>query len=117
MPWLPPSARMAAPDYMLGSVAAVTLDGALVAASATGSQLGAYAAGAGRLILVIGSQKIVPDLDAALRRIRDVVFPWENAQVRARLGVDTVLDKVLVIYGEWQAGRTTVVLVREPVGI
>lgn len=108
---------VAAPDFMLGSVAAVTEDGALVAASATGSQLGSYAAGAGRLILVVGSQKIVPDLDAALARIRDVVFPWENDHVRARLGVDTVLEKILVIYGEWQAGRTTVVLVREPVGV
>ena len=108
---------VAAPDFMLGSVAAITVDGTLVAASATGSQLGAYASGAGRLILVVGSQKIVPDLDAALRRIRDVVFPWENAQVRARMGVDTILEKVLVLYGEWQAGRTTVVLVREPVGI
>jgi hypothetical protein len=108
---------VAAPDFMLGSVAAVTEDGALVAASATGSQLGAYVSGAGRLILIVGSQKIVPDLEAALARIRDVVFPYENAQVRARLGVDTVLEKVLVIYGEWQVGRTTVVLVREPVGV
>lgn len=107
---------VAAPDVMLGSVAAVTEDGALVAASATGSQLGPYAAGAGRVILVVGSQKIVPDLDAALVRIRDVAFPYENAQVRARLGVDTVLEKVLITYGEWQPGRTTVVLVREPVG-
>jgi hypothetical protein len=107
----------ATPDFMLGSVAALTEDGALVAASATGSQLGAYASGAGHLILVVGSQKIVPDLDAALRRIRDVVFPWENAQVQARLGVDTILEKVLILYGEWTAGRTTVVLVREPVGI
>lgn len=107
----------AAPDYMLGSVAAVTLDGALVAASATGSQLGPYVSGAGRLILIVGSQKIVPDLDTALRRVREVVFPWENEQVRARLGVDTVLEKVLVLFGEWQPGRTTVVLVREPVGI
>jgi hypothetical protein len=106
-----------APDFMLGSVAAVTEDGALVAASATGSQLPAYAAGAGRLILVVGSQKIVPDLDAALRRIRDVVYPWENAQVRARLGVDTILEKILILYGEWSAGRTIVILVREPVGI
>ena len=102
---------------MLGSVAAVTLDGALVAASATGSQLGAYASGAGRLILVVGSQKIVADLDAAFRRIREVVFPWENEQVRAKMGVDTILEKVLIIYGEWTPGRTTVVLVREPVGI
>lgn len=108
---------VAAPDFMVGSVAAVTDDGALVAASATGSQLGPYAAGAGRVILVVGSQKIVPDLDAALRRIRDIAFPYENAQVRARLGVDTVLEKVLVMYGEWTPGRTTVVLVREPVGV
>lgn len=107
----------AAPDFMLGSVAAITTDGALVAASATGSPLGAYAAGAGRVILVVGSQKVVPDLDAAMRRIREVVFPWENARVRERLGVDTVLAKVLVTLGEWQPGRTTVVLVREPVGV
>jgi hypothetical protein len=108
---------VAAPDYMLGSVAAVTADGTLVAASATGSQLGAYASGAGRLILVVGSQKLVPDFDAAMRRIREVVFPWENDRVRERLGVDTALEKVLLILGEWQPGRTTVVLVREPVGV
>ena len=107
----------AAPDVMLGSVAAVTYDGALVAASATGSQLGSYAAGAGRLILIVGSQKIVPDLDAALRRIDEVVFPYEDEQVLARLNVHTILEKVLIIYGEWTAGRTTVVLVREPVGV
>ncbi len=107
----------AAPDFMLGSVAAITADGTLVAASATGSQLGAYAAGAGRLILVVGSQKLVPDLDAAMRRIREVVFPWENDRVRERLGVDTSLEKVLLILGEWRPGRTTVVVVREPVGV
>ncbi len=108
---------IAAPDYMLGSVAAVTEDGTLVAASALGGQLGAYVAGAGRVILVVGSQKIVSSLDAALRRINEVVFPFENAQVRERMGVDTVLEKVLLMYGEWQPGRTTVVLVREPVGV
>ncbi len=107
----------AAPDVMLGSVAALTADGTIVAASATGSQLAAYAAGAGTLILVVGSQKLVPDLDAAMRRIREVVFPWENDRVRERMGVDTALEKVLLILGEWRAGRTTVVLVREPVGV
>lgn len=108
---------VSAPDFMLGSVAAITADGMLVAASATGSQLAGYASGAGRLILIVGSQKLVPDLDAALTRIRDVVFPWENAQVQARLGVDTILEKVLLLYGEWRPGRTTVVLVRESVGV
>ena len=52
-----------------------------------------------------------------MARIREVVFPWENAQVRERLGVDTILERVVVIYGEWRPGRTTVVLVREPVGV
>ena len=108
---------IAAPDFMLGSVAAITDAGVLVSASATGSQLGPYVSGAGRVILVVGSQKIVSDLDAALRRINEVVFPYELTQVRERMGVDTVLEKVLLIYGEWLAGRTTVVLVREPVGV
>jgi hypothetical protein len=108
---------VAAPDFMVGSVAAITEDGTLVAASATGSQLGAYASGAGRLILVVGGQKLVPDVAAALRRIDETVTPWENEQVRARLGVDTALLRVLLLYGEWQPGRTTVVLVEEPVGI
>jgi YkgG family uncharacterized protein len=49
----------AAPDVELGSVAAVTEDGALIAASATGNNLAAYAGGAGKVIFVVGSQKIV----------------------------------------------------------
>jgi hypothetical protein len=44
---------------MLGSVQAITLDGALVVVSYSASQIGPYASGAGRVILVVGSQKIV----------------------------------------------------------
>ena len=107
----------AVPDTIVGSVNAITADGALVAASATGNQLAAYAGGAGRVILVVGSQKFVTDLDAAFRRIREVVFPYEDARLRATLGVGTKLEKALVLFGEWTAGRTTVILVREPVGV
>src|SRR3954453_7068221 len=107
----------AAPDVMVGSVEAITADGTLVAASATGSQLGPFASGAGQVILVVGSQNLVPDVDAALRRIREVVLPWENARIQERLGVDTMLAKILLIHGEWTPERITVVLVREPVGV
>src|SRR5436309_15802401 len=70
---------IAGPDFMLGSVNAVTEDGVLVAVSASASQLGPYASTAGKVILVVGSQKIVPDLETALRRIRDYVLPfWHN---------------------------------------
>src|SRR3954469_4938925 len=105
------------PDTIVGSVSAVTEDGWLVAASATGNQLAAYAAGAGRVILVVGSHKIVPDFDAALRRINEVVFPYEDARVRSMLGVGTKLEKILLLRGEWMEGRTTVIFVREPVGV
>ena len=50
----------ATPDVIVGSVHAVTEDGVLVAASGSGSQLGAYAAGAEKVIWVVGGQKVVP---------------------------------------------------------
>src|SRR5712692_6098337 len=65
----------AAPDVMLGSVHAVSETGSLLAASMSGSQLGPYASGAGRVILVVGTQKIVSDLDEGLRRINDYSLP------------------------------------------
>jgi hypothetical protein len=107
----------ATPDYELGSVQAVTEDGGLVTASYSGSQIGPYANGAHRLFLVIGSQKIVPDLDAALRRIREHVFPYEDARLREQLGVGTKLAKLLVSWAEPRPGRVTVIFVREPVGV
>jgi hypothetical protein len=107
----------AAPDFMLGSVHALTEDGMLVIVSATGSQLGPLAFGAGKVILVVGSQKIVPDLDTAFRRIHEHVMPWEDARLRAAAGIGTTLGKVLLLEREFSPGRTTVVLVRKPIGI
>ena len=106
-----------APDFMLGSVQAITEAGELVVVSYSASQLGPYASGAGRLILVVGAQKIVADLDAGIRRARDVVMPYEDARMREQLGVGTRLAKLLVIFEEPRPGRTTVILVREPVGV
>jgi hypothetical protein len=57
------------PDYALGSVHAVTRDGTLVVASASGSQLASYAWGAANVIFVVGAQKLVPTLEEAHERI------------------------------------------------
>jgi len=108
---------LAAPDFMLGSVQAITEAGILVDVSATGSQIGPYASTAGKLVLVVGSQKIVPDLEAAFRRMREYVQPWEEAQVRKAVNMETYVGKILIIEREWLAGRMTVILVREPLGI
>jgi hypothetical protein len=106
----------ASPDFMLGSVHAGTETGSRVAASASGSQLGPYAAGAGKVILVVGTQKIVPDLDEALRRVYEYAFPLEDARAEAAYGIHSRVNKILVIIGEWEPGRTTVVLVDEVLG-
>ena len=108
---------IASPDFMLGSVNAVTEDGILVDTSATGSQLGPYAGTAGKVILVVGSQKIVHDLETALRRVREYVLPWEDAQVRQVMPIGSFVGKILIIEREWVAGRMEVILVRKPIGI
>jgi L-lactate utilization protein LutC len=107
----------ASPEYMLNSVHALTEAGQLVVVSASGSQLGPLASGAQRVILVVGSQKIVPDLDAAFRRIADYVFPYEDARLREQLGVGTKWARTLILERDFMPGRTTVILVREPVGV
>ena len=104
------------PDVMLGSVHAVTETGSLVAASMGGSQLGPYVSGAGRVILVVGTQKIVSDLDEAMRRVYDYAFPLEDARAQAEYGIHSAVNKVLIINREITPGRVTVVLVDEVLG-
>jgi L-lactate utilization protein LutC len=105
-----------APDVMLGSVHGVTETGSLVAASATGSQLGPYAFGAGKVILVVGTQKIVSDLDEAFQRIYEYAFPLEDARALAAYGAHSGVNNVLIINRAWTPGRITVVFVDEALG-
>jgi hypothetical protein len=106
----------AAPDVMLGSVHAVTETGSLLAASMGGSQLGPYVSGAGRVILVVGTQKIVSDLQEGLRRINEYAFPLEDARAQAAYGIHSAVNKVLIINREIVPERITVVLVDEVLG-
>ena len=108
---------ISAPDYMLGSVNAITEEGILVLTSASAGQIGPYASTAGKVILVVGSQKIVPDLETALKRIHEYVLPWEDAQLRQVLNIGSFVGKTLLIEREGVEGRMTVILVKQPIGI
>ena len=107
---------LASPDIIVGSVAAVTETGSLVVASATGSQLSGYAGGAARAIWVVGAQKVVPDLPAALRRVEDHCLPLETARAQAVYGQPSAINRLLVINAEPYPGRGTVLLLREAIG-
>jgi hypothetical protein len=105
----------ATPEVIIGSVHAVTEDGVLVATSASGSQLGPYAAGAEKVVWVVGGQKIVPDLDTAFRRIRAHSYPKEHNRWHAQ-GLGSMIGKTLVLEREYVEGRAAVVLVQEAIG-
>jgi hypothetical protein len=106
----------AAPDIMVNSAHAVTEAGQIVMTSATGSQIGPIASGAGKLILVIGGQKVVPDLDTAFRRIEDYVIPYEEDRLNVAHGV-AKMNRTLILEGDHTPGRTTIILVRQPIGV
>jgi hypothetical protein len=107
--------RASAPAYGMGSVHAITQDGKLVVASATGSQLGIYVYGAANLVLVAGTQKIVKDVDAAFARIREYIFPLEDARMKKAYGVGSRINKMLIINKE-NPGRIKLILVKEKLG-
>ena len=104
-----------APEVMIGSAHAITADGQIVSASMSGSQLSAYAGGAGKVVYVVGSQKLVPDLATAFQRIEEYVFPLEDARAQVAYGVHSAINKMLIVRGD-MPGRTSVVLVKDAIG-
>lgn len=105
--------------YFLGSVQAVAQTGEIVIASASGSQLAPYAFSSQNVIWVAGAQKIVPTLDAALRRVREYSFPKENERMQEQRGMNSMLAKILIIEHEpaMMGRNVNLILVNEPVGV
>jgi YkgG family uncharacterized protein len=106
----------AAPEYVVGSVHAVTDDGSLLIASASGSQLGPLVSGAANVILVVGGQKIVADVETGLRRIREYAYPLEDARARRAYGVPSGVNNVLIVSRVLVPQRVTTILVKESLG-
>ena len=117
-------------DWLVGGVNAITLAGEIVNVDGSGNRLAGYAFGAGKLILVAGANKVVPDLAAALDRIRNTAAVAECRKLGkstpcavtgrcdndACRGPERQCGKILIIENEKIAGRITVVLVGEPLG-
>ena len=109
-------AALSTPDVIMGSVAAVTETGSLVAASASGGQLPGYAGAATRAIWIVGAQKVVPDIPTALRRVEDHCLPLENDRAHQAYGKPSAVNRVLILNAEPEPGRGIVLLLREAIG-
>ncbi|GMV33026.1 MAG: hypothetical protein DCC59_07555 [Chloroflexi bacterium] len=106
----------AVPEYIVGSVHAVTEDGSVIIASNSGSQLAPYAASAARVIWVVGAQKIVRTLEDGFRRVYEYALPLEDARLMQTLGMHSSVNKLLVVHREVLPDRTTMILVKERLG-
>lgn len=106
-----------AADFTVGSVHAVTENGSILIASNTGSQLGAYANGAGKVIWVVSTAKIVTDLDQAFRRIYEYSLPLESERAHQAYGVPgSAVNKILIVNREGTPDRTHLIFVKEKLG-
>ena len=105
-----------APVWAVGSVQAITESGQVIIASNTGSQLPAYAYGSAHVIWVVGTQKIVKNLDEGMKRIYDFVLPLETEHMQNLYKMNSNVSKLLIINKEFIAGRLTVIFVKEKLG-
>jgi hypothetical protein len=106
----------ASPDFMVGSVHALTEDGHALVASFSGSQIGAYASGAGQVIWVVGAQKIVRDTAEGLRRIQEYSYPLEDERAQGAYKMRSAVNRVLIYNADMFPGRTTIIIVKEKIG-
>lgn len=103
-------------QYFLGSVHAVAQTGEIVTASASGSQVPAYAFSSPNVIWVIGVQKIVPTLDEAITRVREYVLPLEDARMKKAGFPGSIIGKLLTLEYEMMPNRITAIFVKEKLG-
>ncbi len=105
-------------DYYLGSVHAVAATGQLVIASNSGSQLAPIVFTSRNLIFVVGAQKITPDLDTALARVREYVLPLEDQRMKDVGMGGSAISKLLIVEREpaFLGRKVHVVLVNEKLG-
>lgn len=106
----------AAPDWVVGSVHALTRDGHVFIASNTGSQLATYAYTAGHVVWVVGAQKIVANDEQAIKRIYEYCLPLENERALQAYGRSSHVSKILTIKKEVTPQRATIIIVSTKLG-
>lgn len=106
----------AVPEYIVGSVHAVTETGSVIIGSNTGSQLAGYAASAAHVVWVVGAQKIVPTLEDGLKRVQEYSLALEDERMLKAYGMNSNLSKLLIVNKEVMPNRTTMIIVKETLG-
>ena len=115
-------------DVFLASANAITEDGVMINIDGNANRVAALAFGPKKLVLIVGMNKVCPDADAAMKRVRSVAATI-NAQ---RFGLstpcsktgsclnckspDTICCQILITRFSRHPGRTHVILVNDSLG-
>jgi L-lactate utilization protein LutB len=108
--------KSVAAHYFVSGVNAIAQSGELVACDKSGSRVGAWPFAANHLILVSGTNKIVPTLSDALQRVWEHAYPLEDARARKVYGAPSRVGKCVILAYEEIAGRVSLILIDEPLG-
>lgn len=105
-----------APEWAVGSVHAITQNGEIMIASASGSQLPGYAFGAAHVVWIAGTHKIVKNIDEGFKRIYDRSFVLEDVRAQKVYGMHSSVNKILIVNKEDVKNRIHLILVNEILG-
>jgi hypothetical protein len=108
--------KSVAAEYFISGANAIARTGEIVACDASGSRVGAWPFAAAHLILVAGINKIVPNLEDALNRVREYAYPLENARAQRVYGTPSLIGKCVIFSHEKNEGRVILILVKEALG-
>jgi L-lactate utilization protein LutB len=105
-------------DYYLGSVHALSQTGDFIVASNSGSQLPHVIYTSPNVIFVVGAQKLVPNLDEAMKRLNEYVIPLEDDHMMEKMKIHTYPSKILIFKKEsaYLQRKVRMIIVNESLG-
>ncbi len=121
-------AKICCSDYFLMSTNAITLDGELVNIDNRGNRVSFLCFGPERVLVIAGMNKIVPDVDAGIKRARNVAAPPNTLRLNRKtpcsvtgrcgdcLSPESICAQTVVTRRSAYEGRITVILVGEELG-
>jgi L-lactate utilization protein LutC len=104
-------------DYFIGSVHAVTENGEILIVNGTGSSIPSNAFSSDNVIWIVGTQKIVPTLEDAFKRVREYCVPLEDKRMKSIGYQGTTIGKYLIFEREINENRKiNLIFVHEKLG-
>lgn len=115
-------------DYFFMSANAITLDGELVNIDGTGNRVACLIYGPKNVIVIAGMNKVVPDVESAVARVRNSATPPNAVRLNSKtpcaelgrctncLSEDCLCCEIVVTRKSKISGRIKVILVGETLG-